>query len=229
LDAKLKDALKLEREEFHDTYCLDRGVITHDGIPFMLPTEMQTSVFAVILTAWELEMDKPGDLTSYTLKTRHSAIRDYNFYQKMEPYYFNFMRLVNELFKEPHFETYPLASHLTYPWLGGNLRLPNQQSGPEKVQGVNFLRNYYLQQLDWSMGVFNLWNTLEFRRGNDLENQLDFAGLAFHQMRPQLRQDVHLFQRPPRRASFWPDFNPAWLEFDQTFQAEGILPKPQER
>src|ERR1035438_1220893 len=79
------------------------------------------------------------------------------------------------------------------------------------------------------MGVFNLWNTLEFRRGNDLENQLDFAGLAFHQMRPQLRQDVHLFQRPPRRASFWPDFNPAWLEFDQTFQAEGILHKPQER
>jgi hypothetical protein len=229
LDAKLKDALKLERYAFHDTYCLDRGVITHDGLPFMLPTEMQTSVFAVILTAWELEMDKPGDLTSYTLKTQHSAIRGYNFYQRIEPFYSNFMRLINELSKEPNFETYPLASYLTYPWLGGNLRLPNQQSGPEKVQGVNFLRNYYLQQLDWSMGVFNLWNTVEFRRGSDLENQLDFAGLAFHQMRPQLRHDVHLFQRPPRRASFWPDFNPAWLEFDQTYQAEGILPKPEER
>ena len=82
LDAKLKDALKLERYGFHDAYCLDRGVITHDGLPFILPTEMQTSVFAVILTSWELEMDKPGDLTSYTLKTQHSAIRGYNFYQK---------------------------------------------------------------------------------------------------------------------------------------------------
>jgi hypothetical protein len=48
-------------------------------------------------------------------------------------------------------------------------------------------------------------------------------------MRPQLRHDVHLFQRPLCRASFWPDFDPAWLEFDQTYQAEGILPKPQER
>jgi hypothetical protein len=48
-------------------------------------------------------------------------------------------------------------------------------------------------------------------------------------MRPQLRHDVHLFHRPSRRASFWPDFNPAWLEFDQTYHAEGILPKPQER
>jgi hypothetical protein len=63
----------------------------------------------------------------------------------------------------------------------------------------------------------------------ELENQLDFAGLTFHQMRPQLRHDVHLFQRPPRRASFWPDFNPTWLEFDQPYQAEGILPKPEER
>ena len=68
LDPKLKDALKMERDAFHAAYCLDRGVVTHDGLPFMLPVEMQTSVFAVILTAWELEMDKPGDLTSYTLE-----------------------------------------------------------------------------------------------------------------------------------------------------------------
>ena len=139
------------------------------------------------------------------------------------------MRLVNELAKDPNFETYPLSSHLTHSWLGGNLRLPTQQSEPEKVQGVNFLRSYNLQQLDWSMGVFNLWNTVDFRKGDDLESQIDFAGVAFHQMRPQLRHDVHLFHRPLRRASFWPDFNQAWLEFDQTYHAEGILPKPQER
>jgi hypothetical protein len=219
----------MDRDAFHAAYCLDRGVITHDGLPFMLPVEMQTAVFAVILSAWELEMDKPGDLTSYRLKTQHSAIRGYNFYQRIEPYYSNFMRPINELAKEPNFEVYPLASPLTYPWLGGNLQLASQQSEAEAVQGANFQRSYYLQQLDWSMGVYNLWNTVEFRRGNDLEGQLDQAGAAFHQMRPQLRHDVHLFQRPLCRASFWPDFDPAWLEFDQTYQAEGILPKPQER
>ena len=228
LDPKLREALKMDRDAFHAAYCLDRGVVTHDGLPFMLPVEMQAAVFAVILTAWELEMDKPGDLTSYTLKTQHSAIRGYNLYQKIEPYYSNFMRLTNELAKEPTFEAYPLASHLTLPWLGGNLQLPNQQSEAESVQGVNFLRSYNLQQLDWSMGVFNLWNTVEFRRGTDLENQLDHAGVAFHQMRPQLRHDVHLFPRPRQRASFWPDFNPKWLEFDQTCKA-AELPTPQER
>ena len=40
------------------------------------------------------------------------------------------------------------------------------------------MRSYYQQQLDWFMGVFNLWNTVEFRKGADLENQLEFAGLA---------------------------------------------------
>jgi hypothetical protein len=228
LDPKLKEALKLDRDAFHAAYCLDRGVITHDGLPFMLPVEMQSAVFAIILTAWELEMDRPGDLTSYSLKTQHSAIRGYNFYQKIEPYYSCFMRLVHDLSQDQNFETYPLSSHLTHSWLGGNLLLSNQRSEAEEVQGINFLRNYYLQQLDWSMGVYNLWNTVEFRRGSDLESQLDHAGVAFHQMRPQLRHDVHLFQRPLRRASFWPDFNPKWLQFDQTYMADG-LPTPQER
>jgi hypothetical protein len=78
------------------------------------------------------------------------------------------------------------------------------------------------------MGVLNLWNTVGFRKMPDLEEQLDFAGVAFHQMRPQLRHDVHLFPRPRRRASFWPGFNPAWLEFDQTYQADRFS-KPAER
>ena len=116
-----------------------------------------------------------------------------------------------------------------YSWLGGDLRLPNRRSGAEAVQGANFPRSYYLQQLDWSMGVVSLWNAVEFRRMRDLEEQLDFAGLARRQMRPQLRHDAHLFERPLRRASFWPDFNTKWLEFDQSYQAEGILPRPEER
>ena len=228
LDPKLKEALKMDREAFHAAYCLDRGVITHDGLPFLLPVEMQSSVFAVIVHGWELTMDRAGDLTSYTLKTRHAAIRGYNFYQRIEPYFSNFMRLINQVAKDPNFETYPLSSYLNHSWLGGNLLLSNQQSEAEQVLGVNFLRNYNLQQLDWSMGVYNLWNTVEFRRGNDLEAQLDHAGVAFHQMRPQLRHDVHLFQRPLCRGSFGPDFNAKWLEFDQTYLAEG-LPIPQER
>ena len=35
LDPKLKEALKMERMAFHDAYCLDRGIITHDGLPFL--------------------------------------------------------------------------------------------------------------------------------------------------------------------------------------------------
>ena len=87
-------------------------------LPFQLPVEMQCLIYGIVLTAWELEMDKPGDLTSYTLKTRHAAIRGFNYYQKVEPYYTNFMRMIAELGKDPDFRTYPLASHLTHSWLG---------------------------------------------------------------------------------------------------------------
>ena len=92
---------------------------------------------------------------------------------------------------------------------------------------AQFMRNYYRQQLDWSMGVFNLWNHVEFRNGSDLEKNLAFDGLAFHQMRPQLQFDTHLYQRPLKRASFWPDLHPDWLEYDQTFKAKN-LPCPLE-
>ncbi len=227
-DAELNRALKLDREAFQENYCLARGVVTHDGLPFQLPVEMQTAVFAIVLTAWELEMDRPGDLTSFSLKTRHAAIRGYHFYQKVEPYYSNFMRLVNDLAKDPNFEVYPLATHLTHSWLGGNLCISNQQSESEKTLGVQFMRSYYRQQLDWMMGVFNLWNTVEFRKGTDLENNLDFVGLAMHQMQPQLAFDSHYFQRPLKRASFWRDQHPEWLRLDQEWRADQ-LPQPEER
>ena len=61
LDRRLRDALKMDAEGFADAYCLNRGVLTHDGLPFFLPVEMQASVFAIILTSWELEMAQPGD------------------------------------------------------------------------------------------------------------------------------------------------------------------------
>jgi hypothetical protein len=228
LDAELNRALKLDRDAFQEAYCLARGVVAHDGLPFQLPVEMQTAVFAIVLTAWELEMDRSGDLTSFNLKTRHAAIRGYNFYQRVEPYYSNFMRLVGELAKNPDFEVYPLATHLTHSWLGGDLCLSNQRSESEKTLGSQFMRSYYQQQLDWFMGVFNLWNTVDFRKGSDLENQLEFVGLAMHQMQPHLAFDSHYLQRPLKRASFWPDLHPEWLRLDQEWRADQ-LPHLEER
>jgi hypothetical protein len=121
-----------------------------------------------------------------------------------------------------------LATHLTHSWLGGNLCLSNQRSESEKTLGPQFMRSYYRQQLDWFMGVFNLWNTVEFRKGADLENQLEFAGLAMHQMQPQLAFESHYFRRPLKRASFWPDLHPEWLRHDQEWRADQ-LPQPDER
>ena len=42
-----------------------------------------------------------------------------------------------------------------------------------------------------------------------------------------LRHDTHLFQRPKRRAPFWPDIHPEWLARDQTCRAND-LPKSRE-
>jgi hypothetical protein len=68
LDPKLNHALKLDREAFQEVYRLARGVVTHDGLPFQLPVEMQTAVFGIVLTAWELEMDRPGDFDQLHLE-----------------------------------------------------------------------------------------------------------------------------------------------------------------
>lgn len=224
LDEKLRDELKLDRHGFERIRCLARGTVTHDGLPFQLPVEMQPLVYAVILTHWELRMDKPGDLTSYTLKTQHAAIRGYNFYQKVEPYYTNFMRLPNEISKDPTFKCYPLATHLTHPWLGGNLRVSNQASPSEQEIGADLMRSYYLQQLDWQVGVANLWNHIPFRKSNDIANTLGQPGILFHQMRRLLRFDSHLFQRPLKRPSLWPDIHPGWMQLDR-YRETTQLPK----
>lgn len=196
----------------------------HDGLPLQLPVEMQTAVFALVLTAWELEMDRPGDLTGFTLKTQHAAIRGYDFYQRIEPCYSNFMRLVRELAKDPDFEVYPLATRLTHSRLGGSLCLSNQRSEPEKTVGPEFMRSYYRQQLDCFLGVFNLWNTAQFRNGADLENHLESAGLTLHQMQPRLAFESHHFQRPLKRASFWPGQHPEWLRHDLEWRADQLPP-----
>jgi hypothetical protein len=47
-------------------------------------------------------------------------------------------------------------------------------------------------------------------------------GLAFHQMNRLLRFDSHLFPKPTKRASFWPNGHPAFVELDQKFQTEGL-------
>src|ERR1035437_6989380 len=74
----------------------------------------------------------------------------------------------------------------------------------------------------------HLWNTVEFRKGADLENQLEFAGLVMHQMQPQLAFESHYFRRPLKRASFWPDHHHEWLRHDQEWRADQ-LPQPDER
>jgi hypothetical protein len=235
LDQKLKDDLMLDREGFEDANCLLRGTVTHDGLPFQLPVELQPLVFALVLTHWRMELDRPGDLTSYVLSTAHAAIRGFNYFQRVEPYYTNFMRLIQELSKNPDFRTYPLCTHLTNSWLGGNLRLANQMSQSERELGPELMRAYYHQQLDWQAGVVNLMNHVSFRAksdraglvslvGREAERLLNLDGVAFHQMHRLLRFDSHLFQRPLKRASLWPGSHPGWTELDQKFLTES-LPK----
>jgi len=235
LDGKLKDELMMDRDEFENATCLLRGAVTHDGLPFQLPVELRTMVFAIVLTHWRMELDKPGDLSSYTLSTEHAAIRGFNYFQHVEPYYTNFMRLILELSKDPHFRTYPLSTHLTNSWLGGNLRLANQLSQSEADLGPEIMRAYYHQQLDWQAGIVNLMNHVAFRTKSDraglvsltgceIEKQLGLDGLAMHQMHRLLRFDSHLFQRPLKRVSYWPNFHPGWTDLDQKFLTES-LPK----
>jgi len=97
------------------------------------------------------------------------------------------------------------------------------------------MRAYYHQQLDWQAGMVSLMNHVPFRTknapggpvsrtGQEIEDLVGRDGLAFHQMRRLLRFDSHLFPRPTKRASFWPDHNPAFEELDQQLLTEA-LPK----
>ena len=235
LDPHLNEALKYNSEMFEACACMKRGTVTHDGLPFMLPVELQPFVYAVITTHWKLEMDKPGDLTSYNLSTAHAAIRGYNLFQRVEPYFSNYMRLLNELTKDPYFKVYPLASHLTDSWLGGNLRLSNQLSDSEKELSPELMRAFYHQQLDWQAGVVNLMNHTAMRTkvgangptsrtGAEFEKLLNADGVAFHQMLRLLRFDSHLFPRPLKLSSPWPDLHPGWADLDLNASAAG-LPK----
>jgi hypothetical protein len=225
--------MMLDRDGFEEATCLLRGAVTHDGLPYQLPVEMQPLVLAVVLTHWRMELDKPGDLSSYTLATEHAAIRGFNYFQRVEPFYTNFMRLIQELSKDPSFKTYPLSTHLTHSWLGGNLRLANQLSQSEADLGPELVRSYYHQQLDWQTGVVNLMNHVAFRTkseraglvsitGREIERQLGLEGLAMHQMHRLLRFDSHLFPRPLKRVSYWPNFHPGWTDLDQKFTTESL-------
>ena len=235
LEPELKQELVLDREGFELATCLLRGAVTHDGLPFELPPPMQPMVFAIMLTHWRMEMDRPGDLGSYAIFTKHAAIRGFNFFQRIEPYYSNFMRLIHNISADPNFRSYPLSNHLTYSWLGENLRLGNHLSQSESDLGCELMRAYYHQQLDWQAGMVSLMNHVPFRTknapggpvsrtGQEIEDLVGRDGLAFHQMRRLLRFDSHLFPRPTKRASFWPDHNPAFEELDQQLLTEA-LPK----
>jgi hypothetical protein len=231
LDARLNHELLLDRAAFAARTGLLRGTVTHDGLPFQLPVELQCLVYAVVLTHWRMELDQPGDLRSYVVHTKHAAIRGYNYYQCLQPCYAQFMRLVQDISKDPHFCTYPLSTHLTDSWLGGNVQISNQLSASEHEIGPNLMRAYYHQQLDWQAGVTNLLNHVNFRKhtgrnasrtGQEIERELSRDGLLFHQMHRLLRFDSHLFPRPSRRASFWPEHNSAFAELDQKFLTEAL-------
>ena len=163
LDPKLKDDLMMARQEFESANCLLRAARHPRWIAFSAARGVQPLVYGIMLTHWRMELDKPGDLNSYRLQTAHAAIRGFNYFQKVEPCYTNFMRLIEELAKNPDFQVYPLSTHLTNSWLGGNLRLSNQQSQSEMELGPELMRSYYQQQLDWQAGVVNLMNHVSFR------------------------------------------------------------------
>jgi hypothetical protein len=192
-------------------------------------------VHAITLAHWKLELDNPGDLNSYSVATKHAAIRGFSYYQRVEPFYSKFMTLIKDLCKDPNLKTFPVASHLTQWWLGGNLRVANRLSKSEEELGPHLMRSYYHQQLDWQAGVTNLMNhsafrtktggrTLSSRTGREIEQQLGLDGLAMHQMHRLLRFDSHLFNRPTKPVSLWPDFHPGWLELDKKTLTES-LPK----
>lgn len=222
LDPKLQAELRLDRDAFLHARCLARGTVTHDGLPFQLPVELQCMVFAVVLTHWEMHLDKPGELEHYTLQTQHAAIRGFNYFQRVEPYYTNFMRMIRELSQDPDCCTYPLSTHLTHHWLGGNLQISNQASAAEAEIGADLMRNYYLQQLDWLAGVTNLWNHPAHRKQPDLEATLSPAGVAFHQMRRLIRHESYYYRRPTQRPSPWPNLHRGFIQLDRTAQVADL-------
>lgn len=230
LDLALNRELLLDRADFGAARGLLRGTVTHDGLPFQLPVELQCLVYAVILTRWRMELDHPGDLSSYAVFTDHAAIRGHHYFQRVAPFHAQFMRLVQEISKDPAFCTYPLSTHLTHSWLGGNLQLSNQLSDSEQELGPNLMHAYYHQQLDWQAGVSNLMNHVAFRKspgararsGLAIERELSRDGLAFHQMQRLLRFDSHLFRNPQQRASYWPNYHPGFLELDRKFLTESL-------
>lgn len=227
LDPELGIELKLDRDRFEFRNGLLRGAVTHDGLPFQLPVQMQCLVYAVVLSTWEMELDEPGNLSSYRLRTRHAAIRGFNFYQRVEPWYSNFLRLVNDVVGHPDFKEYPMSTHLTDSWLGGNLHLANRLTESERALGPVLMRHIYHQQLDWQLGMINLMNHVKFRSrllngvlraktGREIEAELEGDGMIFHQMQQHfLRFDSHQFDRPSKPASLWPDHNPDWAQLDE--------------
>jgi len=234
-DPYLHHDLKLSADGFEAATGLLRGTVTHDGLPFLLPVQMQCMVYAVIVGEWEMELDRPGDLTSYSLRTKHSAIRGFDYYQRVEPYFSNFMRLINDITGHPDFASYLLTNHQNDSWLDGNLCVANRLSDSEREVTPEFTRSLYRQQLDWQMGVTNLMNNVSFRTarngdrllplsGEQIERQFGVEGLVMHQLQRQLRFDTHLFPRPTRPPSLWPNHHPGWAQLDRTL-TDATLPK----
>ena len=73
LDPKLKGEMMLDRDGFEEATCLLRGAVTHDGLPYQLPVEMQPLVLAVVLTHWRWTSPGTCRLTRWLRSTPPSA------------------------------------------------------------------------------------------------------------------------------------------------------------
>ena len=167
--------------------------------------ELQPLVLAVVLTHWRMELDKPGDLspTRCLRSTPPSAASTTS--SASNPTTPTSCGSSRSCPRTRTFKTYPLCTHLTNSWLGGNLRLANQLSQSERELGPETrCASYYHQQLDWQAGVVNLMNHVSFRTksdraglvsltGREIEKLLGLDGVAIHQMHRLLRFDSHLF------------------------------------
>ncbi len=235
LDPNLNQDLLLDRDAFSAKRALLRGTVAHDGLPFNFPVEAQAMILAVVLTHWSMELDRPGELESYTIATQHAAIGGFHYYQRVEPYYSNFMRFIEDISRDPDFRCYALSTHLTQCWLGGNLQISNQLSQSERELGPKLMRAFNHQQFAFQMGVVNLANHVDLRTravgskvvsatGAQIEDLLEHEALAFHQMHRMLRFDSRLFPRPVRPGSLWPSVHPGFLELDRDLHTES-LPK----
>ena len=222
LDAKLREELMCNRDFFEQIRCLARGTITHDGLPFQLPVEIQSMVYAVILAPLGDEPGQAGRLEPATRSRPAPAIRGFNYCQRVEPYFYgDFMRMIQELSKNPDFKTYPLSTHLTNGWLGWqprgypiNHRPLRRRSAPTSCATTTSNERSCRMGRSFSTSGTRLFS----RQGQPGSAGSD--GLRLHQMHrmlPLTLLSTAVKARVAVAQSAW-----RWIELDRTCQANSL-------